>query len=176
MLNCFLRFVNQRKGFTPYFQPGPLSDNLTIANLRHTRSRVSTCAESESTGLLVFWSTSVSPYTVRMRENTDHKNSEYGHFSSSVIFFKVLRVAWDIPPFSAANLGVSQPFGISLAIQSLSWGIGFRPKLREICVLHVRKHPHKNTLKNGQVTSQTHCLEFRERPDTGKFRMTIIKH
>ena len=26
-----------------------------------------------------------SPYSVRMRENTDQKNSEYGHFSHSVV-------------------------------------------------------------------------------------------
>ena len=26
----------------------------------------------------------ISPYSVRMRENTDQKNSEYGHFSGSV--------------------------------------------------------------------------------------------
>ena len=26
---------------------------------------------------------SISPYSVRMRENTDQKNSEYGHFSCS---------------------------------------------------------------------------------------------
>ena len=25
----------------------------------------------------------ISPYSVRMRENTNHKNSEYGHFSRS---------------------------------------------------------------------------------------------
>ena len=25
----------------------------------------------------------ISPYSVRMRENTDQKNSEYGHFSRS---------------------------------------------------------------------------------------------
>ena len=25
----------------------------------------------------------ISPYSVRMRENTDQKNSEYGHFSGS---------------------------------------------------------------------------------------------
>ena len=28
---------------------------------------------------------SISPYSVRMRENTDQKNSEYGHFSRSEI-------------------------------------------------------------------------------------------
>ena len=28
---------------------------------------------------------SISPYSVRMQENTDHKNSEYGHFSRSEI-------------------------------------------------------------------------------------------
>ena len=31
----------------------------------------------------------ISPYSVRMRENTEQKNSEYGHFARSVlvIFF-----------------------------------------------------------------------------------------
>ena len=28
-----------------------------------------------------------SPYSVRMQENTDQKNSEYGHFSNSVSAF-----------------------------------------------------------------------------------------
>ena len=28
----------------------------------------------------------ISPYSVRMRENTDQKNSEYGHFSSHTGF------------------------------------------------------------------------------------------
>ena len=31
---------------------------------------------------------SVSPYSVPMRENTDHKNSEYRHFSCSVLDWK----------------------------------------------------------------------------------------
>ena len=34
---------------------------------------------------------SISPYSVRMRENTDHKNSEYGHFSRSVSCSKTFR-------------------------------------------------------------------------------------
>ena len=29
------------------------------------------------------WNESISPYLVRMRENTDHNNSEYGHFLRS---------------------------------------------------------------------------------------------
>ena len=29
---------------------------------------------------------SISPYSVQMRENTDPKNSEYGHFSCSAYF------------------------------------------------------------------------------------------
>ena len=35
------------KGIQPYFQPGPLSEILTIVNLRHAASRVWTCAETE---------------------------------------------------------------------------------------------------------------------------------
>ena len=48
MMNCFCGMVDRRKAFTPYFQPGPLSEILTIANLRHAANRVWTCAESES--------------------------------------------------------------------------------------------------------------------------------
>ena len=39
--------VDRRKVFTPYFQPRPLWENLTIANLRHISSRIWTCAEPE---------------------------------------------------------------------------------------------------------------------------------
>ena len=37
---------------------------------------------------------SISPYSVRMRENTDQKNSEYGHFSRSdkPYFYKVIYI------------------------------------------------------------------------------------
>ena len=34
MMNCFYGMVNQQKAFTLYFQPGPLSEILTIATLR----------------------------------------------------------------------------------------------------------------------------------------------
>ena len=47
MMNCFCGIVDQRKAFTPYFHPGPLSEILTITNLRHAASRIWTCAESE---------------------------------------------------------------------------------------------------------------------------------
>ena len=47
MMNCFCGMVDRRKAFMPYFQPEPLSEILTIANLRHTANRVWTCAESE---------------------------------------------------------------------------------------------------------------------------------
>ena len=36
MKNCFCGMIDRRKAFTPYFQPGQLSEILTIANLtRH---------------------------------------------------------------------------------------------------------------------------------------------
>ena len=36
MKNCFRGMIDRRKAFTPYFQPGQLSEILTIANLtRH---------------------------------------------------------------------------------------------------------------------------------------------
>ena len=37
-MNCFYGMVDRRSAFTPYFQPGPLSEILSIANLRHTRA------------------------------------------------------------------------------------------------------------------------------------------
>ena len=46
-LNCFLWYGWPTKCVWPYFQPGPLSEILTIANLRHAASRVWTCAEPE---------------------------------------------------------------------------------------------------------------------------------
>ena len=43
----FLWYGWPMKGIWPYFQPGPLSEILTIANLRHATSRIWTCAEPE---------------------------------------------------------------------------------------------------------------------------------
>ena len=51
---------------------------------------------------------SVSPYSVQMREKTDHKNSKYGHFSCSDMFDRVLNTfnLWrKINPF-LANVSV----------------------------------------------------------------------
>ena len=47
MMNYFCGMVDRRKASTTYFQPGPLSEILTIANLRHAASRISTCSESK---------------------------------------------------------------------------------------------------------------------------------
>ena len=44
MMNCFCRMVDRRKA-EPSFQPGALSEILTIAILRHAASRIWTCAE-----------------------------------------------------------------------------------------------------------------------------------
>ena len=33
VMNCFCRIADRRKAFIPYFQPGPMSEVLTIANL-----------------------------------------------------------------------------------------------------------------------------------------------
>ena len=41
---------------------------------------------------------SFSPYSVRIRENTDQKNSEYGHFSRSVSF-SIIFQSFDIMAF-----------------------------------------------------------------------------
>ena len=43
----FLWYGWPTKGVKPYFQPGPLSEILTIANLRHAASRIWTSAEPE---------------------------------------------------------------------------------------------------------------------------------
>ena len=55
--SCYVHFIRidefflwygwPTKGIQPYFQPGPLSEIFTIANLRHVVSRVWTCAEPE---------------------------------------------------------------------------------------------------------------------------------
>ena len=44
MMNCFCGMVDRRKA-EPNFQPGLLSEILTITNLRHAASRIWTCAE-----------------------------------------------------------------------------------------------------------------------------------
>ena len=44
MMNCFRGMVDWRKA-EPYFQSGPLSEILTIANPRHAASRIWTCTE-----------------------------------------------------------------------------------------------------------------------------------
>ena len=36
---------------------------------------------------LYYMSVEISPYSVRMRENTDQRNFEYEHFSHSVCFW-----------------------------------------------------------------------------------------
>ena len=46
-MNCLCGMVYGPKAFKPYFQPGPLLEILTIANLRHAASRVWACAEPE---------------------------------------------------------------------------------------------------------------------------------
>ena len=40
MMNYFWGTVDQRKASMPYFQPGPLSEILTIANIQQAGSRV----------------------------------------------------------------------------------------------------------------------------------------
>ena len=43
----FCGMVYRQKAFRLYFQPKPLPEILTIANLRHAASRIRTCAEPE---------------------------------------------------------------------------------------------------------------------------------
>ena len=47
----FLWYGWPTKGVKPYFQPGPLSEILTIANLRHAASRI----DQTFSAWLVFW-------------------------------------------------------------------------------------------------------------------------
>ena len=40
---------------------------------------------------------SISPYSVQMRENADQNNSEYGHFSRSVLLnFNTFNFLWEL--------------------------------------------------------------------------------
>ena len=45
----------------------------------------------------------ISPYSVRMRENTDQKNSEYGHFSCSVCLKITLTFYFVFPPLRCGS-------------------------------------------------------------------------
>ena len=47
IMNCFCGMNDQWKAFMPYFQPGPLSEILTIANLWHAARSVWTWAKSK---------------------------------------------------------------------------------------------------------------------------------
>ena len=68
IINYFCAMVDRRKVFTPDFQPGPLSENITIANVRHSASRVRTCAESELTDFIE-WSSAVVITTTPQHHN-----------------------------------------------------------------------------------------------------------
>ena len=57
LMNYICGMVDLRKTFTPYYQPRPLSEILTIANLRHPASRVWTYTDSAFR--LVKWSCAV---------------------------------------------------------------------------------------------------------------------
>ena len=46
-LFCWYGWPTKGIYYRPYFQPGPLSEILTIVNLRHVVSRIWTCAEPE---------------------------------------------------------------------------------------------------------------------------------
>ena len=49
------------KGVQPYFQSGPLSGNLTIANLQHAASKIWICAKP---GFRLCWMKLCTPYQV----------------------------------------------------------------------------------------------------------------
>ena len=96
------------------------------------------CEPALNRSLLVYWFSGLlcfSPYSVRMWKDKDQKNSQYGHFSGSASFpgfqscLKYL-LLFLLQIWNKEKLGVvSQPFGISLVIQTFSWVTGFRPNL-----------------------------------------------
>ena len=47
VMMMMMMMMNWMKGIKLYFQPGPLSEILTITNLWHTASRIWTCSEPE---------------------------------------------------------------------------------------------------------------------------------
>ena len=70
-INCFIQWLTRSKAFTPYLQPGPLSEILIFVNLRHAASRVWTCLNLSSD--FVEWSCAVMI--------TPTENSFYFQFS-----------------------------------------------------------------------------------------------
>ena len=95
-------FWGQKFGFAGITERGDLKGRQTIHGWKFDLSVgvvewVSLCGRCPY--LKFFWSVfsriqaeygemrNISPYSVQMRENTNQKNSEYGHFSCSVFFF-----------------------------------------------------------------------------------------
>ena len=54
-----------------------------IKSNKETLRKKYPCSEFFLSVFSHIWTESISPYSVRMRENNDQKNSEYGHFSRS---------------------------------------------------------------------------------------------
>ena len=74
---------------------------------RITRVRIRTCS---------------GPYSVRMRGNTDQSNSEYGHFSRSVIFVKITNLANVLTNFIEVDaLGTKVAFKVFMVIFERLW-------------------------------------------------------
>ena len=67
MMNCLCGMVDLRKEFTPYFQPGPLSEILVIANLWHAASRAPNLSSD-----FVEWSCAVVIATAPRRHIKPH--------------------------------------------------------------------------------------------------------
>ena len=90
IMNCFCGIVDRRK---PYFQPGPLSEILTISNLRHAASRIWTCAEPE---LRLWWMKlcssdnhyTTAPQGSAVKEGIDF---EIGHIGASAKLYRELK-------------------------------------------------------------------------------------
>ena len=75
-----------------YFQPGPLSEILIIANLQHTESRVWTCAEPE---LRLSW--------MKLSRPDDHHTTArwlfFDNFLSDDLYKIIHNFLWDVTDF-----------------------------------------------------------------------------
>ena len=54
--------------------------------------------------LMKYCTACISPYSVRMRENTDQKKAKYGHFSRSIGLFFMMKNQTSITTFTEQKL------------------------------------------------------------------------
>ena len=93
MMNCFCGMVDQRKA-EPYFQPGLLSEIVTIANLRHATSRVWTCAESE---FRLWW--------MKLYSSDNHYTTAS---PTTLLYLRKIRWYWKVVSWKSTGLSAEQ--------------------------------------------------------------------